>query len=94
MFHVALLAAFPQDAPTSPLFNWQGTPIIIGSCLLVLIIASRRIKFPHQGAKMPLPFSKLLFNDISVAGFLGSMSLGHILGVLLTLLLAGNVSGS
>ncbi|MBC7823764.1 MAG: photosystem I reaction center subunit X, partial [Candidatus Parcubacteria bacterium] len=41
---------------------------------------------------MPLPFSKSLFNDISVAGFLASMSFGHILGVLATLVLANSVA--
>jgi photosystem I subunit X len=80
-------AAFPT-APSSALFHWQGTPIIIGSCLLVLLIASRTIKFPQEGAKMPLPFSKSLFNNISVAGFLASMSFGHMIGIFLTLTLA------
>lgn len=87
MFSNLLGVDFPT-APSTALFNWQGTPIIIGSCLLVLLIASRTIKYPHTGAKMPLPFSKSLFNNISVAGFLASMSFGHILGVLLTLALA------
>ncbi|MGV0024506.1 photosystem I reaction center subunit X [Phormidesmis priestleyi] len=89
MLDSILLAADFPAAPASALLNWQGTPIIIGSCLFVLIVASRTIKYPHTGAKMPLPFSKSLFNDISVAGFLGSMSLGHILGVLLSLAIAG-----
>ena len=74
------------------LWNWEGTPVIIGSCLFVLIIASRTIKYPQAGAKMPLPFSKSLFNNISVAGFLASMSFGHILGVLATLVLANSVA--
>ena len=78
--------------PGTELWNWEGTPVIIGSCLLVLIIASRTIKYPNAGAKMPLPFSKSLFNDISVAGFLASMSFGHILGVLATLALANSVA--
>jgi photosystem I subunit 10 len=34
---------------------------------------------------MPLPFSKSLFNGISVAGFLAAMHFGHIIGVRLTL---------
>jgi photosystem I subunit 10 len=78
--------AFPE-APSNALWNWQGTPIMIGACLFVLLIASRTIKHPHVGARMPLPFSKSLFNNISVAGFLASMSFGHVLGVLLTLAL-------
>jgi photosystem I subunit 10 len=85
-FAQRISAAFPTSA--NVLFNWQGTPIIIGSCLFVLLIASQTIKYPHRGAKMPLPVSKSLFNHISVAGFLASMSFGHILGVLLTLALA------
>ncbi len=78
--------------PGTELWNWEGTPVIIGSCLLVLIIASRTIKYPQTGAKMPLPFSKSLFNNISVAGFLASMSFGHILGVLATLALANTLA--
>ncbi len=81
------LAAMPTV--DTDLWNWEGTPIIIGSCLFVLLVASRTIKYPHTGAKMPLPFSKSLFNNISVAGFLASMSFGHILGVLGVLALAG-----
>ncbi|WP_244913245.1 photosystem I reaction center subunit X [Phormidesmis priestleyi] len=78
--------------PGTELWHWEGTPVIIGACLLVLLIASRTIKYPHTGAKMPLPFSKSLFNDISVAGFLASMSFGHILGFLATLALANTVA--
>lgn len=78
--------------PGTELFNWEGTPVMIGSCLLVLLIASRTIKYPQAGARMPLPFSKSLFNSISVAGFLASMSFGHILGVLATLTLANSVA--
>jgi hypothetical protein len=51
-FAQRISAAFPTSA--NVLFNWQGTPIIIGSCLFVLLIASQTIKYPHRGAKMPL----------------------------------------
>ncbi len=78
--------------PGTLLWHWEGTPIMIGACLLVLLIASRTINYPHTGAKMPLPFSKLLFNDISVAGFLASMSFGHVLGVLATFALANTIA--
>lgn len=91
-FAQMVAAAFPQSSTS--LFNWQGTPLIIGSCLFVLLIASRTIKYPHTGAKMPLPFSKSLFNNISVAGFLASMSFGHILGFLLTLAFANALGGA
>ncbi len=70
-----------QDNPTELNF-WQGTPIMIACCLLVLFITSRTIEYPHVGPKMPLgPFAPL-FNNVSLAGFLGAMSFGHILGVL------------
>lgn len=88
-----LLAA--QSAPDTPteLWNWQGTPIIIGSCLLVLFIASRTIEMPNVGPKMPLgPFAPL-FNNISLAGFLASMSFGHIIGVLLVFFLTPYLQG-
>ncbi len=88
MIHTILLAASQPDDPTQ-LWNWQGTPIIIASCLLVLLITSRTIECPHVGPKMPLgPFAPL-FNNISLAGFLGAMSFGHILGVLAVMGLSG-----
>jgi photosystem I subunit 10 len=78
-------------AATNPteLWNWQGTPIMIVSCLLVLLIASRTIERPHDGPKMPLGPLAPLFNDISLAGFLGAMSFGHILGTLAIMGLSG-----
>lgn len=72
---------YPVDS-----FGWQR-PLLIGiSCLLVLLVASRKaIQHPHVGAKMPLGPLAPLFNNISVAGFLASMSFGHIIGALLIL---------
>jgi photosystem I subunit 10 len=61
-------------------WNWTITGIIIGSCLLVLVLAGWSISYPHVGRKMPLPFPAL-FNNPSVATFLAAMSLGHIIGV-------------
>ena len=90
MINSLFMAQF--TVPGTELFNWEGTPVMIGSCLIVLLIASRTIKYPQAGARMPLPFSKSLFNSISVAGFLASMSFGHILGVLATLTLANSVA--
>lgn len=67
--------------------NWVGTALIItGWSLVIAIIAGRSIERPHTGPKMPLPFPSL-FNNISAAGFLGSVSLGHIVGVLTILAL-------
>lgn len=82
MLHSMLLAAVnaAQDTPTELDF-WQGTPIMIASCLLVLFIAGRTIQRPHVGPKMPLPFPSL-FNNPSVGTFLASMSFGHVIGVL------------
>jgi photosystem I subunit X len=65
--------------------SWQRPLLISVSCLFVLFVASRTIQHPHVGAKMPLGPLSPLFNDISVAGFIASMSFGHILGALLVL---------
>jgi photosystem I subunit 10 len=82
------IAQIPNNAPV-PLGFLPGTPFfIIGSSLLVLFLASRNIERPHDGPKMPLGPLAPLFNNISVAGFIGSLSFGHIIGVLLTLLAA------
>lgn len=88
MIHSILLAAASVENTTA-LWNWQGTPFIVGWSLVVLLIASRTIERPHDGPKMPLgPFAPL-FNNISLAGFLGAMSFGHILGILTVLGLSG-----
>lgn len=85
----SLLLAAQQTENATSFFNWQGTPFIIGFSLLVLFIASRTIEEPHVGPKAPLgPFAPV-FNNISLAGFIASMSFGHILGVLATLGLSG-----
>jgi photosystem I subunit X len=86
-----LVAQLPNPFPEDPtaLWNWQGTPIMIGACLFSLFLASRVIRYPNVGPKMPLgPFSGL-FNNISVASFLAAMSFGHILGVLAIMGLSG-----
>jgi photosystem I subunit X len=64
-------------------WNWSRSLVMIGACLSVLLIASRTINYPNVGPKMPLgPFGGL-FNNISLAGFLAAMSLGHIIGAFL-----------
>lgn len=75
-----LLAVQVTVPNTGTTWNWAGTPIIIGSCLLVLLIAGWQIRYPHVGPKMPLPFPSV-FNNPSVATFLAAMSFGHIIGV-------------
>lgn len=77
----SMLLAVQVTVPnTGTTWNWNGTPIIIASCLLALLIAGWTIRYPHVGTKMPLPFASL-FNNPSVATFLAAMSFGHIIGV-------------
>ena len=79
------LLGLAQTAIDTPIevWNWSRSLVLIGACLSILFIASRAIQYPHVGPKMPLgPFGPL-FNNISLAGFLGAMSLGHILGAFL-----------
>jgi photosystem I subunit X len=79
------LVGLAQAIVSDPIetWNWSRSLVLSGSCLFVLLIASRTIRQPNVGPKMPLgPFAGL-FNNISLAGFLGSMSLGHIIGAFL-----------
>lgn len=77
----SILFAVQSTVPdTATEWNWSGTPIIIGACLLCLLIIPRTIRFPHTGTKMPLPFPAV-FNNPSVGAFLASMSAGHIFGI-------------
>jgi len=76
----SILLAVQPTVPDTAAWNWQGSYIIIGSSLLVLLIASRTIQYPQAGPKMPLPFASL-FNNPSVGTFLASMSFGHLIGV-------------
>ena len=80
-----LLLGLAQTAADSPVeaWNWTRSFVLIGACLSVLFIASRTIAYPNVGPKMPLGPFGALFNNISVAGFLGSVSLGHIIGAFL-----------
>ncbi len=77
-----LLAAATAQAtvPDTVRWSWTGTAIIVGLSLLFLLIIPRTIRFPHTGAKMPLPFPSL-FNNPSVGAFLASMSAGHLIGI-------------
>ena len=79
------LLGLAQTAISNPVeaWNWSRSLVLSGACLLILFIASRTIQYPNVGPKMPLGPFGALFNNISVAGFLGSMSLGHILGAFL-----------
>ena len=77
--------AMAQTAISNPVEAWNGAHSLVMSaaCLSVLFIASRTINYPNVGPKMPLGPFGALFNNISLAGFLGSMSLGHVVGAFL-----------
>jgi photosystem I subunit X len=74
---LAVQATVPNTATD---WNWNGTPVIIGISLLMLLIIGRSIEMPHVGQKMPLPFAGL-FNNPSVGTFLAAMSAGHLIGI-------------
>ena len=77
----SLLLAVQSTVPnTGTDWNWSGTPIIVGACLLSLLIIPRIVRYPHVGPKMPLPFPSL-FNNPSVGSFLAAMSAGHLIGI-------------
>jgi photosystem I subunit X len=82
--HLSLLG-LAQSAVNNPIdsWNWSRSLVLSGACLFVLLISSRTINQPNVGPKMPLGPLGPLFNNISLAGFIGSMSLGHILGAFL-----------
>jgi photosystem I subunit X len=67
----------------SETWDWSRSLVLSGVCLLVLLIASRTINYPNVGPKMPLGPLGPLFNNISVAGFIASMSFGHIVAAFL-----------
>ena len=77
----SLLLTVQSTVPNSGTeWNWSGTPIIVGACLLSLLIIPRIVRYPHVGPKMPLPFPSL-FNNPSVGSFLAAMSTGHLIGI-------------
>ncbi len=77
----SILFAVQATVPnTGTEWDWNGTPVIIGACLLCLLIIPRIIRLPHVGTKMPLPFPAL-FNNPSIGSFLASMSAGHLIGI-------------
>jgi photosystem I subunit 10 len=86
MLKSLFIAATQQIGNDTSMSLQLSTPIMMTlSSLLVLFIASRTIQHPHVGPKMPLGPLGPIFNNISLAGFIGSISLGHILGALVTL---------
>jgi photosystem I subunit 10 len=82
-----LLAAAQTSARAGNSWGVPEALIMSISCLVILLLASRGIERPHDGRQMPLPFPEV-FNNISVGGFLGAMSFGHVVGSLLILTLA------
>jgi photosystem I subunit 10 len=83
-----LLAATQVTVPNTTAWHWQGTPIIIGTSLLILVLAGRNIRYPHVGPKMPLGPFESFFNSPSVGTFIGSIAFGHVIGVPIVLGLA------
>lgn len=80
MMSSILFAVQSTVAKTDTNWNWNGTPVIIGACILALVIIPRIVRYPQVGAKMPLPFPAL-FNNPSVGTFLAAMSAGHLVGI-------------
>ena len=82
MINSILLAAaeLQPTVPDTVTWTWNGTGIIVGASLLSLLIIPRTIRYPHVGAKMPLPFPSL-FNNPSIGSFLAAMSTGHLIGI-------------
>ncbi|NJL35885.1 MAG: photosystem I reaction center subunit PsaK [Leptolyngbyaceae cyanobacterium RM2_2_4] len=87
MISSLLLAAAQTSARAGNSWGVPEALIMSISCLVILLLASRGIERPHDGRQMPLPFPEV-FNNISVGGFLGAMSFGHVVGSLLILTLA------
>jgi photosystem I subunit 10 len=77
---ILLAAPVQPTVPDTVTWSWTGTAIIVGASLLSLLIIPRTIRYPHTGAKMPLPFPSV-FNNPSVGSFLAAMSTGHIIGI-------------
>lgn len=77
----SILLAVQSTVPNTGVdWNWDGSAIIIGACLLSLLIIPRVVRYPHVGPKMPLPFPAV-FNNPSVGSFLAAMSTGHLIGI-------------
>lgn len=79
MIDLMLLAAVQPTVPNTPAWDPQVGLIISISCLLVLLIAPRVIRYPQVGPKLPFPLPGL-FNNPSLATFIASMAFGHIIG--------------
>lgn len=73
-----LAAAVQPTVPVTTGWNWKIGLIISLSCLAILFIASRSVKYPQVGSKLPvsLPF----FNNPSLGTFVASMAFGHVVG--------------
>lgn len=80
MIDSILLQIQQPTVPDTLRWSWVGTAIIVGACLVCLFIIPRTIRYPHTGAKMPLPFPSV-FNNPSIGSFLAAMSAGHLIGI-------------
>lgn len=79
MNNLILLAAAQPTVPNTPAWSPTVAAIISASSILVLLIASRSIKYPQVGAKLPV--SLPIVGSPSVGTFVASMAFGHVLGV-------------
>jgi photosystem I subunit 10 len=79
LINAFLLAATQPTVPNTISWSPQVAAIISASCLLILLIASRSIKYPQVGAKLPINLP--LLGNPSVGTFLASMAFGHVVGV-------------
>lgn len=75
----SILLTVQQTVPATPAWNWKVGLIISLSSLLVLLIASRTIRYPQVGEKLPV--SLPLINSPSLGTFVASMAFGHVVGV-------------
>lgn len=78
MIDTILLAATQPTVPNTISWSPQVALIISASSLLILLIASRSIKYPQVGAKLPVNLP--ILGSPSVGTFVASMAFGHVVG--------------
>ncbi|MBD2306291.1 photosystem I reaction center subunit PsaK [Chroococcidiopsis sp. FACHB-1243] len=78
MINTILLAATQPTVPNTISWSPQVALIISASSFLILLIASRSIKYPQVGAKLPVNLPGL--GSPSIGTFVASMAFGHVVG--------------